>query len=374
MLRFLTAGESHGASLIGILDGLPAGLKINKQLIDQDLASRQKGYGRGARMKIEKDKINILSGLRKGKTIGSPLALLIKNRDFKINVLPAIICPRPGHADLSGALKLNTKDMRDVLERASARETAMRVAIGAICRIFLGEFNIASLNHVISIGKVCAHTEGMSFNQIDRAAERSPLSCADKKAQAKMMAEIDKAKTEGDSLGGTFEIIVKNIPSGLGSYAQWDRRLDAKLAAALMSIPAIKGVEIGAGFSGACQRGSEIHDSIFYSREKGFFRNSNNAGGLEGGMTNGEPLVLRCAMKPIATLRQPLPSINIKSKRKTKASVERADVCAVPAAGVVARAMACFCIAQALIEKFAGDSLQELKRNYQGYLRQIRAF
>ncbi len=374
MLRFLTAGESHGKCLLGILEGLPAGLKIDKKEIDKQLARRQKGYGRSARMKIEKDKIEILSGLRKGKTIGSPLALLIKNKDFKIDALPSIDCPRPGHADLAGALKYNTKDIRDILERASARETAVRVGIGAICRNLLQEFKIEIISHVTAIGKVCARTEKLSFNQIRQKADESCLMCVDKVAEAKMITEIDKAKKVGDSLGGVFELIAVNLPAGLGSSVHWQRRLDARLSASLMSIPAVKAVEIGAGFPGASCRGSQIHDAIFYSSGRGFFRRTNFAGGLEGGMTNGEALLLRCAMKPIATLRRPLPSVNIKSKRSVCAAVQRADVCAVAAAGVIGEAMVAFCLVEALLEKFGGDSLIETKRNYQGYVKQVKNF
>ena len=374
MLRYLTAGESHGKCLVAILEGLPAGLTISVKEIDQELARRQKGYGRGMRMKIEKDKVEILSGLRKGKTIGSPIALLVKNNDFKINVLPPITSPRPGHADLAGALKFNTKDIRDVLERASARETAMRVAVGAICKSFLREFKVALISHVIKIGEVKAHAEQLSFSQIRQRIAKSFLNCADKTAEAKMIEEIDLAREEKDTLGGVFEIQAINLPIGLGSCASWERRLDAQLASALMSVPAVKAVEIGAGFYAASCRGSQVHDEILYAKGKGFVRRTNNAGGLEGGMTNGQPLILRCAMKPIATLKKPLASVDIRSKHPKGAVVERADVCAVPACAVVSEDMVAFCLTCAWLEKFAGDSLQETKRNYQGYLKQIKAF
>jgi chorismate synthase len=360
--------------LVGILEGLPSGLSIDKRKIDRELARRQKGYGRSERMKIEKDRVSILTGLKKGKTIGSAVALLIKNKDFKINILPAVYCPRPGHADLAGALKYNTKDMRDVLEVASARKTAMNVAIGAVCRALLQEFKIDIISHVKQIGTVCVQTKKLSFTQIYQKATRSKLSCVDEVAEAKMIAEIDKAKEEGDSLGGIFEIIARNVPVGLGSCAQGDRRLDARLAACLLSIPGVKGVEIGSGFFAASQRGSQVHDAIFFSSAKGFFRKTNHAGGLEGGMTNGEALVLNCAMKPIATLRRPLPSVNINSKHSKEADVQRADVCAVPACSVIGEAMTSFCLAQAFLEKFGGDSLEETKRNYRGYLKQIKKF
>ena len=348
MLQYLTAGESHGRGLVGILQGLPAGLKVKSIEINRELARRQKGYGRGARMKIEKDKAEILAGLRKEKTIGAPIALLVANKDFKIDNLPSLFLPRPGHADLAGSLKYNTRDIRDILERSSARETAMRVAIGAVCKGLLREFKIKILSRVAGIGK------------------------ANKKSM--MISEIDKAKAEGDSLGGVFEVSAINLPAGLGSYAHWQSRLDGRLAQALMSIPAIKGVEIGRAFFCATLRGSQVHDGIFYNKARGFFRKGNHAGGLEGGITNGQPLMIRCAMKPIATLAKPLHSVNIKTKQAAKAAVERADICAVQAAGVVGEAMAAFCLAQALLEKFGGDSISETKRNYQGYLKQIKAF
>lgn len=364
MLRYLTAGESHGKCLVGILEGLPAGLMISKKQIDQELARRQKGYGRGGRMKIEKDKVEILSGVRKDKTIGSPVSLLIKNKDFKINSLPAVSSPRPGHADLAGALKYNTKDIRNILERASARETAMRVAIGAVSKALLHEFKIKLTSHVVSIGKACMCHTSVSFNQLCKRVEKSSLRCVDKDTELAMIVEIDKAKREGDSLGGIFEVIAINLPTGLGSYVDWQRRLDARIAAGCMSVPAVKSVEIGAGICAAANRGSEVHDAIFYSKQGGFFRKTNTAGGLEGGVTNGEPLLVRCAMKPIATLSKPLQSVNVNSKRVSSAAVERADTCAVPAAAVVAEAMVAFCLAEALLEKFGGDSMDELRRNY----------
>ncbi len=374
MLKYLTAGESHGKCLVGILEGLPAGLKLDKKQIDAELARRQQGYGRGARMKIEQDRVEILSGLRKGRTIGSPLALLVANKDFKIDSLPGVVCARPGHADLAGALKYNTRDMRDILERASARETAMRVAIGAVCRALLDRFKIKIVSHVLSIGKVWIGSEQLSFERIRRRTLKSCLSCADKKAEQRMITEIDRAKKEGDSLGGIFSVLAQGLPAGLGSYVDWQRRLDARLAAALMSIPAVKAVEIGGGFCIAAQKGSQAHDAIFYSKQKGFFRKTNLAGGLEGGISNGGNIVVNCAMKPIATLARPLSSVNINTKRAALAARERADVCAVPAASVVGEAMVAFCLAQALLEKFGGDSLVELRRNYQGYLKQVKAF
>ena len=374
MLRFLTGGESHGKCLVGILDGLPAGLKISHELINNELARRQKGFGRGGRMALEHDLVEILSGLHKGKTIGSPLTLLIKNKDAKIDILPAVTCARPGHADIAGALKFNTKDIRDVLERASARETAMRVAIGAVCKILLKEMAIEAFSHVLSIGRVCANTEGFSIAKIKSRVARSQVNCADSYVEKEMIAEIKRAKNDGDTLGGVFEVIADKLPVGLGSCAHWERRLDTQAAAALMSIPAIKAVEIGEGFLSAFQKGSDVHDPLYYSKAKKFYRTSNRAGGLEGGMTNGEPLVLRCAMKPIATLMKPLDSVHIKSKKKAKASVERADVCAVPAASVVGESVIAFILAKATLEKFAGDSLVELMRNFRAYLKQTQGF
>ncbi|MFH1045852.1 MAG: chorismate synthase [Candidatus Omnitrophota bacterium] len=373
MLRFLTAGESHGKCLVGILEGMPSGLRIEQAGIDRELARRQKGYGRGGRMKIEKDKVAILSGVRKGRTLGSPIALMVENKDFSINTLAKIVSPRPGHADLAGALKYNTADMRDILERASARETAMRVAIGALCKALIQEIGVDIVSHVLSIGKVCAHCEGLSIAAIHKRAEHSLFSCADKKAESAMKAEIDRVKDTGDTLGGILEVIAVGVPFGLGSLMHWDRRLDSTLAGGLMSIPAVKGVEIGAGFIGAFQRGSQVHDPIFYSKALGFWRKTNHAGGLEGGMTNGQPVVIRCAMKPIATLGEPLASVNIKTKQVQAAAVERADVCAVAAAAVVAESVVSFCLAQAGLEKFGGDSLGEFRRNYQGYLKQVKA-
>ncbi len=352
MLRYMTAGESHGEALIGILDGMPSGLKIDISVIDKDLSRRMIGYGRGDRMKIEKDKAKILSGVRKSKTTGGPISILIKNKDFTIDKLPSITKARPGHADLAGALKFGEKDIRNITERASARETAMRVAIGALTKILLSEFGISALSRVISIGKV------------DVTAKNSSL----------IKAQIDKARKSGDTLGGISEIVIKGVPVGLGSLSQWDRRLDGNLARCLMSIPAVKGVSIGGGFDLAGRKGSDVHDVILYEEVRGFYRKTNNAGGLEGGITNGEDIVLRIAMKPISTLGKPLDSIDITTKKKIKAQVERADVCAVPACGIVCEAVSAIEIANAFVEKFGGDSLLEMKRNYKGYLEQIREF
>ena len=346
MLRFLTAGESHGEALLGILEGMPSGLKIDVKDINKDLKRRQEGYGRGARMQIENDRARILSGLMRGVTIGSPIAILIKNKDFSINKLSAVKNPRPGHADLAGILKYGFKDARCVLERASARETAARTGIGAICKILLAEFNIKVSSRVLMIG-----------------GERS---------EKLMIRKIDEARKSKDTLGGVFEVTVKGAPPGLGTCMHGDRRLDAGLSQAIISIPAIKGVEIGNAVESSSKPGSEVHDEIFYSREKGAYRNTNNAGGIEGGISNGEDIVIRSYMKPISTLMEGLNTINIDTKKQTRASTERSDVCAVQAAGVVGEAVTAFVISGALLEKFGGDSIAETKRNYKSYLSSLK--
>lgn len=375
MLRYMTAGESHGEALIVIIDGFPQGLRLDKSFIDRELKRRMHGYGRGGRMKIESDEARVLSGSRKNMTIGSPVGILIKNKDFSIDALHPIAKPRPGHADLAGALKYDFSDIRSVLERSSARETAARVAAGAVAKIFLLEFGIDILSHTISIGSVKADTHEFTFSKIRTLAERSDLRCADKDAEREMKEEIDNAKMEGDSLGGVSEIIVRGAPVGLGTYTQWDRRMDGLLAKAVMSIPAVKGVEIGQGFAASGLRGSRVHDEIIYDRKASrFSRRTNNAGGIEGGITNGENIVLRAAMKPIATLKKPLSSVDIKNKKQSPAQVERADVTAVPACGVVAEAAVAIELAGAMIEKFGGDSLTEIKRNYGGYISRLKKY
>lgn len=323
-------------------------------------------------MKIERDTVEILSGLRRSKTIGSPITLIVKNTDASIDKLSAVLAPRPGHADLAGVIKYNLGDVRDVLERASARETVARVSVGALCRILLGEFGIRITSHVTVVGNIESRPNNLGFRQIITLSEKSPVRCADVAASRLMCKEIDLAAACGDTLGGIFEIIVNGVPPGLGSYAQADRRLDGILAGAVMSIQAIKGVSFGAGFEAASKRGSAVHDEIFYSKAKGFFRKTNNAGGIEGGMTNGEDIRIRAAMKPIATLSKPLSSVNIKTKRPFKATVERSDTCAVPAAGVIGEAVVAVQIANAMIEKFGGDSVDEMRRNYAGYLEQVK--
>jgi chorismate synthase len=374
MLRYMTSGESHGKAMLAILDGMPAGLRIEDSMINIDLCRRMLGYGRGKRMRIEADKIRILSGLRKSVTIGSPITLIVDNVDDSIDKLPAVLHPRPGHADLSGVIKYDLKDVRSVLERASARETVARVAVGAVAKALLAEFGIDIASHVTAIGGIEAQTKDLGFNHLVSIAEKSPVRCADPDASKLMCAEIEDAMEEGDSLGGVFEIIVRGAPAGLGSYTQWDKRMGARIAFAVMSIQAVKGVSFGAGIEAAHQRGSMVHDEIFYDKKRGFYRTTNNAGGIEGGITTGEAIVVQAAMKPIATLGSPLASVNIRTKKPVSASVERADVCAVPAAGVIGEAVVAIELACAMIEKFGGDSIREMKRNYNGYLEQIRKF
>ncbi len=387
MLRYLTAGESHGPSLTAIIEGLPANLPIDIDAVNHQLWRRQQGHGRGFRMKIESDTIELLSGVRFQKTIGTPVALLVKNRDYKNWVsrmdpaadrpadVPLVTKPRPGHADLSGYLKYELDDVRDVLERASARNTATLVAVGAIARQLLAAFGIRLFSHVVQIGKQSvqrSNLESLTIEQIAHSAEASPVRAADKDAEAAMMAEIDQAKVAGDTVGGVFEIVVTGVPVGLGSYAMPDRRLDALLAGALMGIQAIKGVEIGLGFATAGLPGSRVHDAIYHGAENGYYRDTNGAGGIEGGVSNGEPIVVRAAMKPIPTLYKPLDSVDVVTKEAFVAAIERSDACAVPAAAVVGENVTAFVIAQAFVEKFGGDSLQEMERNYNSYLQRVK--
>lgn len=368
MLRFLTAGESHGEALIGILEGVPSGLKVDDSFINEELRRRQKGYGRGGRMEIEDDRAKILSGVRKGVTIGSPISFIIQNKDFSIDRLPEITNPRPGHADLAGILKYGFKDARSILERASARETAMRVAIGSICKLLLREVRIRILSHVVMIGGVESHTADLGFDQILKNISGSKLNCADHASEKLMMEEIDNARDKGDTVGGVFEVIIEGTPPGLGSYVTSDRRLDTQLAGAVMSIPAVKAVEIGNAIESAKKFGSDVHDEILYSKAKGFYRKTNNAGGIEGGVSNGENIVVRGYMKPLSTLMKGLDTVDIITKESVKAAAERSDVCAVPSAGVVGEAMCAFIITNALLEKSGGDTVSEIKRNLGAYL------
>jgi chorismate synthase len=398
MLRYLTAGESHGPCLTMIIDGVPAGFPIQIEKINHDLWRRQQGYGRGGRMLIEKDEAQVRSGIRWGETIGAPVALGIENRDWKnwtkkMSALPedrddkiAVTKPRPGHADLNGALKYDRSDIRDILERASARETVARTAVGSFAKQLLAPFEIRIMGYIRSIGNVAANLSRLSFNEIYARSEESPVRTADPDAEEKMIALIEECKREGNTLGGIFEIVVLGLPPGLGSHTQWDRKLDGRLARALMSIQAMKGVEIGLGFEMARRRGSQVHDEIFFDPSKdvsegtprvvptGFYRGSNNSGGTEGGMSNGAPVVARVAMKPISTLMSPLQSVDLRSKQPADASVERSDVCAAPAAAVVGESVVAFEIARAFLEKFGGDSLREVRRNYENYLEQIKSY
>ncbi|SHE69184.1 chorismate synthase [Caldanaerobius fijiensis DSM 17918] len=373
-MRYLTAGESHGRCLVAIIEGMPSNVHISVDRINEELRKRQMGYGRGLRMKIESDEVRILSGIRNSKTTGAPISLMIENKDWPNweKIMDPVVSssermvtrPRPGHADLSGAIKYGLKDIRDVLERSSARETAIRVAVGAVAMQLLEQFDIEVHSHVVSIGGIkCKETTDYSKCFWD-IVERSEMFCADNEAEAKMRDLIDKAKAEGDSLGGVFEVVVTGLPIGIGSYVQWDRKLDARLAYALMSIQAVKGVEFGYGFKAAEMPGSMVHDEIYYSEEKGYYRVTNGAGGIEGGMTNGQPVVVRCAVKPIPTLYKPLKSVDMRTKQPVEASVERSDVCAVPAASIVGKAVVAWEIASALLERYGGDNIEDILRVY----------
>lgn len=374
MLRLLTAGESHGKGLIGVIEGFPSNVKIDIQEINKDLFRRQQGYGRGGRMKIERDEVEIISGIRGGKTLGSPISFIIKNKDYDnweafMNPIDVdeesrkITAARPGHADLTGALKYGFTDIRNVLERSSARETAVRVAVGSLAKQLMKYFNIEVFSHVTSIGTVSLEKRIQDIEKI-KTAELSEVRCCDDKVEKAMIDEIKTAKEEGNSLGGVFEIHIKGVPAGLGSYVQWDRKLDAKLSYALMGIQAIKGVEIGYAFENAGEKGSIVHDEIFYNQNIGYYRGSNKAGGIEGGMSNGENIVIRCAMKPIPTLYTPLRTIDIETKEEVLATVERSDTCAVPAASIVGEMVGITVIAQEFLRKYGGDSLEEIIKGW----------
>lgn len=372
MLRYMTAGESHGSSLVGILDGLPSGLEINTDYINNQLKRRQQGYGRGPRMKIEKDSVKIVSGIRKDITIGSPLTVQIENRDQSINKLHDVLSPRPGHADLAGYLKYDVSDIRSILERASARETATRVALGAVARLLLKKFGIEVGSHVVEIGGITADVSCKNISDVFTKAEKSEVRCISKDAENKMIKVIDKAIKNNDTIGGTFEVIAVGVPAGLGTYSQWDRRLDGRLARAVMSIPGVKGVENGLGFRMKGLFGSDVHDPIYYKKTIGYYRKTNRCGGIEGGISNGEPIVVRGAMKPIATLKDPLDSVNIKNKKPHKGAVERSDVSVVPSTGVVAEAVVALEIADAFLEKFSGDCLKDIEGAYRQYIKRIQ--
>lgn len=388
--NFTTAGESHGRALVATVEGLPAGLPIDIGYINHELWRRQQGYGRGGRMKIETDQVQILTGVRHGETIGSPIALMVENRDFKnwLEVMAVerpeqpperdrkVIRPRPGHADLVGGQKYDRHDLRDILERASARETTMRVAVGALARLYLRQFGIELASHVIQLGEINVSNPHISWEEIVALYDDTHLRCADAAASARMTERIDQAGvTDGDTLGGIFEVVVRGCPPGLGSHTSWQGKLDGQLAQAIMSIHAVKAVELGEGVANAGRPGSQVHDEIgFNGDEHRFYRLSNRAGGLEGGMTNGEELRVRGYLKPIATLRKRLKSVNIETKEPMESDFERSDVTAVPAAGVIGEAMAAIVIARAFREKFGGDSLLETRRNLAGYLTQLKEY
>lgn len=393
MFRYLTAGESHGPQLTAIVEGLPSGLKLSENDLNQHLARRQGGYGRGGRMLIETDRARIQSGVRWGETLGSPVTLVVENSDWvnwEKRMSPsdehrdpsiAVTRARPGHADLPGALKYQHHDVRNILERSSARETTVRVAVGAVAKAYLNRFGIAVTGCVVELGGVAAVRPELSAKELQQCIAASPLYTYDTEAEARMIELIDQAKAAGDSLGGVVEVRVTGAPVGLGSHVQWDRRLDARLSSAMMSIQAFKGVEVGAGFEAARKPGSLVHDELFFDPQRvlrgeqsGFYRKTNNAGGLEGGISNGEEIVVRGAMKPIPTLYKPLQSVDIVTKEAFEATVERSDVCAVPAASVVAEAVVAIEVANAFMEKFGGDSVAETARNYSSYIEYLREF
>ncbi len=389
-LRYETAGESHGECLVAILTGLPAGVPISLERMNRELWRRQQGFGRGGRMKIETDQAHVVSGVRHSQTIGSPVAILLENKDWKnwTEALPVeavsdsetkqkkVTRPRPGHADLAGAMKYDLHDARYILERASARETTARVAMGAVCKAYLAEFGIEVLSHVIAVGPEVLGRP-VEWDELVALSKKEEvlLGCVDADAEQRMKAVVDVAYKTGDTIGGVFEVVAHNIPPGLGSHISWDSRLDARLAQAIVSIQAVKGVEIGFAAEGASAFGSKVQDTIHYSQEQQqYFRGANRAGGLEGGMTNGQDILVRGLLKPISTLRRPLESVDLETHQPSSAAYERSDVCVVPAAGVIGEAMVAFVLAQAMVEKFGGDSLREARRNFEGYLEQIRTF
>jgi chorismate synthase len=392
MFRFTTAGESHGPALTTIIEGVPAGLPLRAEEIDHELRRRQGGYGRGGRMRIESDRAEILSGVRFGETLGSPITLQVRNRDWENwtvamsrealeaghdeEALRRVVHPRPGHADLVGVLKYDRTDARDILERASARETTVRVAASAVARQMLAELGVTVGSHIVTLGGIVARTPDSLPENLNEVADISPVRCLDEEAEGKMIDAIDAAKRDGDTLGGVFEVVARGVPVGLGSHVSWDRKLDGRLAGALMSIQAIKGVEIGLGFEAAARPGSRVHDEITFDRGfalgGGYGRSHNHAGGLEGGITTGQPLVCRVAMKPISTLMRPLRTVDLRTGEPVDAVRERSDVCALPAAGVVGEAMVAMVLAQAVLEKFGGDSMGELRSRWEAHLEVLR--
>lgn len=384
MIRYLTAGESHGPGLVGIVEGIPANLEIDIEKVNHELYRRQQGYGRGGRMRIENDRIEVLSGIRFRKTLGSPISFVLRNRDWENwrdemslgqgRSAKPISKPRPGHADLPGALKYGFDDIRNVLERSSARETAMRVAAGGFVRQFLESFDIQIYSHVIQVGPVRVDAEilekARKIKDLKEITDASPVRCLDKKTEEKMVNYIHEVKKEGDTTGGIIEIIIRNVPPGLGGYIQWDRKLDSLLASALMSIQAVKGVEVGTGFEGVARKGSEFHDEIFHDGKR-YLRKTNNAGGIEGGMSNGEDIILRIVMKPIPTLMKPLSSVDMNTKESFQAHKERSDVTAVPACAVIAEAVTAPVIAGVFLDKFGSDSMEDIKSAYKLYMNRI---
>jgi len=375
-MRILTAGESHGKALVAILEGFPKGVKIDVNFINQELRRRQMGFGRGKRMQIEEDKVEIISGVRNRITLGSPICVLVRNKDQKIyperdDDLKPVLVPRPGHVDLAGCLKFQEKDIQNILERASARETAARVCIGSICKQFLKEFDIKIASFTVGVGKIVSSKKPKGVEEIIQKTKKSLLNCIDKEKEKLMIEEIEKARKEKDTLGGIIEIWAEGIPPGLGSFMHFDERLDAKIAYYLMSIPAVKAVEIGLGFECAKKRGSQVHDAIFYSKKRGFYRKTNNCGGIEAGVSIGAPIIVRIAMKPISTLGNPLDSVNILTKKRAKASVVRSDICAVGACGVIAESMLAIVIAEVFLKKFGSDSLKEINKNYKNYMKSL---
>ncbi len=387
MIRYLTAGESHGRCLTAIVEGVPAGLKITAEQINHELSRRQYSFGRGERLQyIEKDQATILSGVRWGETLGSPITMSVENKDWenweKIMSLSEedkaekfqLVRPRPGHADLAGILKFDRRDTRDILERASARETAARTAVGAVCKRMLDQLGVKVYSYVNEIGKVAAKIKGMEIEEAFALAEKSPVRCPDKAAEEKMMDAIKEAKTNGDTLGGVYTVVVTGCPVGLGSHTQWDLKIDGLLAQAIMSIQAHKGVEIAQGFGMARMKGSELHDEIFHQPGKGFYRKTNNSGGIEGGMSNGEDIVIRAALKPLASLRKPLKSVNINTKEEMAAEIVRSDVCPVASAAIIGEAVAAITLASEMKRKFGGDSMRELSENLQNYQEHLKNY